>query len=60
KIGQGKDNARQFLKDHPEMASEIEGLIRDKMLSQFGVNKSKGKNMQDLQEAEEPEFMNEE
>ncbi|ULX57866.1 recombinase RecA [Ectothiorhodosinus mongolicus] len=28
RIGQGKDNARMFLKDHPEMASEIEGQIR--------------------------------
>ena len=32
RIGQGKDNARQFLKEHPEMASEIEELIRNKVL----------------------------
>lgn len=31
-IGQGKDNARVFLKEHPEMALEIEGLIRAKLL----------------------------
>ena len=29
KIGQGKDNAREFLKEHPEMAAEIEGKIRE-------------------------------
>ena len=29
KIGQGKDNARDFLRDHPEMAREIENKIRD-------------------------------
>ncbi len=29
KIGQGKDNAREYLKDHPEVAQEIEGKIRD-------------------------------
>ena len=29
KIGQGKDNARDFLKDHPEMAREIENKIRE-------------------------------
>jgi recombination protein RecA len=28
RIGQGKDNARQYLKDHPEMAVEIEGKLR--------------------------------
>jgi recombination protein RecA len=28
KIGQGKDNAREFLKEHPEMAREIEQKIR--------------------------------
>ncbi len=28
RIGQGKDNARQYLKDHPEMAAEIEQKLR--------------------------------
>ena len=28
RIGQGKDNARQYLKDHPEMAAEIEEKLR--------------------------------
>ncbi len=28
RIGQGKDNARQFLKEHPDMAAEIEQKIR--------------------------------
>jgi recombination protein RecA len=28
KIGQGKDNAREFLREHPEMAEEIEAKIR--------------------------------
>ncbi len=30
KIGQGKDNAREFLKQHPDLAAEIEGLIRQR------------------------------
>jgi recombination protein RecA len=34
RIGQGKDNAREYLKEHPEMAIEIENRIRD----HFGVN----------------------
>ncbi len=30
RIGQGKDNARQFLKENPAVAAEIEGRIREK------------------------------
>lgn len=30
KIGQGKDNAKQFLKDNPDKAAELEKAIRDK------------------------------
>jgi recombination protein RecA len=30
RIGQGKDNARQYLKDNPEVAKEIEKRIREK------------------------------
>ena len=32
RIGQGKDNSRQFLKEHPEMAEEIEVKIREELL----------------------------
>jgi recombination protein RecA len=28
RIGQGKDNAREYLKEHPEMAREIENKVR--------------------------------
>src|SRR5438309_1213118 len=31
RIGQGKDNARDFLKENPELAAEIEGKIREKL-----------------------------
>lgn len=31
KIGQGKDNARDFLKANPVLSKEIEGLIREKL-----------------------------
>ncbi|VFM95144.1 MAG: recombination protein RecA [Candidatus Kentron sp. G] len=33
RIGQGKDNVRIFLRDHPELAQEIEKKIREKLLS---------------------------
>jgi len=31
RLGQGKDNARDFLKENPELAAEIEGKIREKL-----------------------------
>lgn len=33
KLGQGRENAKNFLKEHPELADEIEGLIRSQMSS---------------------------
>ena len=32
RIGQGKENVRQFLIDHPEISDEIEAKIRAKLL----------------------------
>ena len=32
RIGQGKDNVRQFLKEHPEISQEIEKKIRDRLM----------------------------
>ena len=32
RIGQGKENARTFLEQHPEIAQDIEGKIREKLL----------------------------
>jgi recombination protein RecA len=32
RIGQGKENARAFLEQHPEIARDIEGRIREKLL----------------------------
>ncbi len=31
RIGQGKDNAREFLKENPELTAEIEAKIREKL-----------------------------
>ncbi|MBQ9792923.1 MAG: DNA recombination/repair protein RecA, partial [Clostridia bacterium] len=31
KIGQGKENAKMFLKQNPEIYAEVENLIREKM-----------------------------
>jgi len=32
RIGQGKDNARTFLRDNPDLAAEIEGKLRDLLI----------------------------
>ena len=44
RIGQGRENAKQFLKDNPEMADEIErriradaGLIQEKIIAEPAV-----------------------
>lgn len=31
RIGQGKDNVREYLREHPEMAREIENRVREKL-----------------------------
>ena len=31
KIGQGKDNAREFLRENPDLAHEIENRIRESL-----------------------------
>ena len=33
RIGQGKDNAREYLKDHTDMSQMLEGKIREKLMS---------------------------
>ena len=38
RIGQGKDNVRNFLKENPEIAADIEGQIRSKLLPQAVVS----------------------
>lgn len=51
RIGQGKDNSREFLKQHPEIAQEIEKLIREQ---NSPVSKSEaGTQPEDLEETTE-------
>jgi recombination protein RecA len=37
RIGQGKENSRTYLKEHPKIAKEIEGLIREKLMPSVKV-----------------------
>ncbi len=51
RIGQGRDNVREFLREHPETADEIENLVRGKM----GLNGAGGSAPASNEEsAEEP------
>ena len=42
RIGQGKDNARQFLKDNPDIAAEIEKRVRAKLVTATGNAPTQG------------------
>ena len=45
RIGQGRDNVREFLREHPDTASEIENLVRQKMgLNEVGNRLEAGAN----------------
>ncbi|MBT9491824.1 MAG: recombinase RecA, partial [Paucibacter sp.] len=41
KIGQGKDNAREFLRENPDIAHEIENLVRESLGVPLLVGSSK-------------------
>jgi len=40
KIGQGKDKARNYLKEHPDIAAEIDAKIRAKLLPDMNIAES--------------------
>ena len=42
RIGQGRDNVRQFLKDNPEMADEIERKVREQLMPKPDKVEEKG------------------
>lgn len=39
RIGQGRENARQYLKDNPDVASKIEKVIRDEAMAAMAAKK---------------------
>ncbi|MFA7594258.1 MAG: recombinase RecA [Thiohalobacteraceae bacterium] len=51
RIGQGKDNARQFLKDNPAIMQEIEGRIRAELMMQPVVTDEGSEREEELEEA---------
>ncbi|HID36232.1 MAG TPA: recombinase RecA [Ghiorsea sp.] len=48
RIGQGRDNAIQYLKDHPDMLNDIEGKVREEL----GLPESKVKAVKAVKEEE--------
>ena len=52
RLGQGRDNAKQFLKDNPEIANDIEGQIRANADKLYASRRPAGKGA--AAKAEEP------
>lgn len=52
KIGQGRDNAKQYLKDNPDITNEIETIIKDKFFIKKETVKAE---KQESKKAEKPE-----
>lgn len=40
RVGQGKDNARQFMRDNPEIAADLERQLREKLIAAPNVSSS--------------------
>jgi recombination protein RecA len=49
RIGQGKDNVRNFLKENPEISKEIEVMIRNKLLTSQTVTTSQFPVIEDVE-----------
>jgi len=52
RIGQGKENARQWLKDNPAAAKELDAALRAKLLVGTGTAKSDASATEDAEEVE--------
>jgi len=57
RIGQGKDNVRGFLKEHPEMADEIDQRLRAELLPKPKAKNPIDSEAADLNPEVEPELV---
>jgi recombination protein RecA len=59
KIGQGRDNAREFLRENPDLSVEIENKVRESLgiplIPVAEVEKAKPKKADKAEKAEKPE-----
>ncbi len=53
RIGQGKDNARNYLKEHPEMRDSLEQQLRDLLLAKPKTNQPEDEDQSEVGESEE-------
>ncbi len=53
KLGQGRENGKDFLRDHPEIANEIEGVIRTNVAAAAEAAKATAKPVSDEDEDED-------
>jgi recombination protein RecA len=37
RIGQGRENAKQYLKEHPEITTQIDSAVREKVMAEFAT-----------------------
>ncbi|MDG0812490.1 recombinase RecA [Cohnella rhizosphaerae] len=58
RLGQGRENSKQFLKDHAELCGQIERQIREATLNEVAVA-ARTNAAQDEEDEEEPDFENE-
>jgi len=52
RIGQGKENSRAWLKEHPQVADEIETRLREKLMPQAGNPSRPAEDMQETEATE--------
>ncbi len=50
RIGQGKENVRQFLRDNPAIANEVDALLRERLLAKPGGSKAAAAAEEELEE----------
>lgn len=53
RIGQGKENAREWLKQHPEAAAEIEQKIKERLMAGGVISKAAARHSHEDDEADE-------
>ena len=55
RIGQGRENARQYLRDNPDVADEIEKILREEALSPVSTKSAEAPSS-DVEEEEDPDL----
>ena len=55
RIGQGRENARQYLRDNPDVADEIEKILREEALASMSTKSAEAPSS-DVEEEEDPDL----